>query len=92
LLVTSARIPVRVRVSARRNDVGGIRDGVLNVRVAAPAVEGRANEALCRLLAKRLRVPRSSVTIVRGHRSRDKLIEIEGVDYPTLLDALTQQD
>jgi uncharacterized protein YggU (UPF0235/DUF167 family) len=62
---------------------------VLIVRVAAPPVEGRANDALCRLVAKRLRIPRSSVTIVRGHRSRDKVIAIDGLDYPTVLDALT---
>ena len=65
---------------------------MLIVRVAAPAVEGRANEALCRLLAKRLRVPKSSVTILRGHRSRDKLIEIDGLDERTVLDALTERD
>jgi uncharacterized protein len=57
--------------------------------VAAPVVEGRANEALCRLLANRLRVPRSSVAIVRGHRSRHKVIEIDCLDDRTLLDALT---
>jgi uncharacterized protein len=89
--VTSARIPARVQPSSRQNDVVGIRNGVLIVRVAAPAVEGRANEALRRLLAKQLRVPRSSVAIVRGHRSRDKVIEIEGLDYSTVLDALAER-
>jgi uncharacterized protein (TIGR00251 family) len=64
---------------------------VLIVRVVAPAVEGRANEAVRRLLAKQLRVSRSSVTIVRGQGSRDKVIEIEGVDYPTAVAALTPQ-
>jgi uncharacterized protein YggU (UPF0235/DUF167 family) len=59
--------------------------------VAAPAVEGRANEALRRLLAKQLRVPRSSVTIVRGHRSRDKVVEVDGLDYVTVVAALTPQ-
>jgi uncharacterized protein YggU (UPF0235/DUF167 family) len=65
-----------------------MRAGVLAARVTAPASEGRANEALCRLLAKRLRLPRSSVTVVRGHRSRDKLLEIDGLDSTTLLERL----
>jgi uncharacterized protein (TIGR00251 family) len=63
---------------------------VLVVRVSAPAIDGRANTSLCRLIAKRLRIPSSSVRIVRGQRSRDKVIEIDGLDHPKLLEALTQ--
>lgn len=63
-----------------------MREGVLLVRVAAPALEGRANRALCRLLAKRLHVASSHVSVVQGQRSRDKLIHIEGIDQ-TLVDA-----
>jgi uncharacterized protein len=88
--VSSARISVRVQPSARRDELIGIRDGVLTVRVTAPAIKGRANEALTRLLAKRLAVSRSAVTVIRGHRSRDKLVQVEGLDHPTLLKALTQ--
>ena len=58
------------------------------MRVAAPAFDGRANRALCRLLAKRLGVGPSSVTIVRGQRSRDKLVQVEGVDQAALDAAL----
>lgn len=86
--MTSSRIRLRVQTSARRDEVVAVRDGVLLVRVAAPAVEGRANESLRRLVAKRLGVPKSAITIIRGHRSRDKLIEIDGVDQSTLLAAL----
>jgi uncharacterized protein (TIGR00251 family) len=88
--VSSARISVRVQPSARQEELVGIRDGVLTVRVRAPAIEGRANEALRRLLAKRLGVSRSAVTVIRGHRSRDKVIQIEGLDHPTLLKELTE--
>jgi uncharacterized protein YggU (UPF0235/DUF167 family) len=63
---------------------------VLIIRVTAPAIEGRANESVSRLVAKRLRVPRSSVTIIRGQRSRDKVIEIDGLDHPTLLGVLAE--
>jgi uncharacterized protein (TIGR00251 family) len=88
LAVTSARIAVRVQARARRDELVAIREGVLLVRVTAPALDGRANRGLCRLLAKRLGVARSSVTIIRGQHSRDKLVQVEGVDQATLDDAL----
>jgi hypothetical protein len=59
------------------------------VRVTAPPVDGRANEALCRLLAKRAGVARGRVTVVRGERSRDKLVRIEGLGEPELRRALS---
>jgi uncharacterized protein len=90
--VSSATIPLRVQASARISELVGLRDGVLVVRVTAPAIEGKANEAVRRLVAKRLRVPRSSVTIVRGHRSRDKVIQIDGVDQSALLDAIAAEN
>jgi hypothetical protein len=79
---------VRVRANARRDEFVGVRAGTLLVRIAAPALDGRANRALCRLLAKRVGVPPSSVTIARGQRSRDKLVQIEGVDQAALDAAL----
>jgi uncharacterized protein (TIGR00251 family) len=88
--VSSSRIPLRVQASARHDEIVGNRDGVLLVRVAAPAIDGRANESVRRLLAKRLRVPRSSVSIVRGHRSRDKVIAIDGIEQSALLAALEE--
>lgn len=81
-------IRVRVTPRAKRNEIAGWRDGVLQVRVAAPPVEGRANDAVCKLLAKRLRVPRSSVQVVRGESARDKTIDIEGLTEEDLKRAL----
>jgi uncharacterized protein (TIGR00251 family) len=75
----SAKIRVRVQPRARRDEIVGERDGVLVVRVAAPPLEGRANDAVCRLLAKRAGVGRTRVTVLQGERSRDKLVRIEGV-------------
>jgi len=88
--VSGAKVSVRVQANARRDELVGIRDGVLVVRVAAPALDGRANRALCRLLAKRLGVGPSSVTIVRGQRSRDKVIQVDGVDQAALEAALRE--
>jgi uncharacterized protein YggU (UPF0235/DUF167 family) len=53
---------------------------VLPVRVTAPPVDGRANAALCRLLARELGVARTRVTVVGGHTSREKVVAVEGVD------------
>jgi uncharacterized protein len=82
--VSSSRISVRVRAGANRDEVVGVVDAALLVRVAAPAHEGRANRALCRLLSKRLAVAPSRVAIVRGQRSREKLVEVDGIDQATL--------
>lgn len=78
--VAAARISVRVQARARRDEIAAVRDDMIIVRVTAPALEGRANRAVCRLLAERVGVPPSHVTIVRGERQRDKLLELRGVD------------
>ncbi len=75
-----ARIAVRVQARARRDEIAAVRDGVLVVRVTAPALEGRANRAVRRLVAERLGVAPTQVTIVRGERSRDKVLEVGGID------------
>ena len=86
--VATSTIAVRVQANAGRNELVGVREGLLVVRVAAPALDGRANRAVCRLLAKRLGVPPSKLTIMRGQRSRDKTIQVEDVDQATLDNAL----
>jgi uncharacterized protein (TIGR00251 family) len=79
-----AQIRVRLQPRARRNEIVGERDGAVLVRVTAPAVEGRANDALCRLISKRAGVGRRSVTIARGARSRDKLVVVDGREIGAL--------
>jgi uncharacterized protein (TIGR00251 family) len=88
--MTEARIVVRLQARAHRDELVGVRDGVLLARVSAPPVDGRANRALCRLIARRAGVAASRVTIVRGERSRNKLVRVDGVDRSTLNDALRQ--
>ncbi len=82
--MSSARIAVRLQPRASRDELVAIRDGVLIARVTAPALEGRANHALCRMLAKRLDVAPSRVVLARGERSREKLIEIDGIEQAEL--------
>jgi uncharacterized protein len=86
--MADAQIMVRLQARARGEEVMGIRDGVLLARVSAPPVDGRANRALCRLIARRAGVAPSKVAILRGQRSRDKLIRVQGIDSAALLDAL----
>ncbi|HET9402215.1 MAG TPA: DUF167 domain-containing protein [Candidatus Acidoferrales bacterium] len=70
---------VRVQPRASASEIVGEVQGALKIRVTAPATEGRANEALCRFLAARLKAPQSAVRIVRGEHSRTKQLEIRGV-------------
>ena len=69
-------ISVRVQPNARATEVAGTLEGRLKVRVAAPAVEGRANTLLIEFLRKKLDVPASRLSIVRGIRGRSKSIEV----------------
>jgi uncharacterized protein YggU (UPF0235/DUF167 family) len=57
----------------------GRHDGAWKIRVTAPAESGRANDAVVRLLAETLALPRSSVTLVSGHTTRDKVVELADV-------------
>ena len=68
--------------------MAGFEGGVLRIRLNAPPVEGKANEALVRFLAKALRVPRSRVTLVTGERGRTKIVRIEGVTTEEAVAAL----
>ncbi|MGO9640557.1 MAG: DUF167 domain-containing protein [Candidatus Acidiferrales bacterium] len=69
---------VRVQPRASREEIAGVHDGALKVRLTAPPVEDRANEALRRFLAARLKVAVSAVRIAAGERNRTKRVEIVG--------------
>jgi hypothetical protein len=79
---------VRLQPRASRDEVIGERAGSTVVRVTAPPVGGEANAALVRLIAKRAGVAKSRVSIVRGQRSRDKLVRVQGLDDAELRRAL----
>lgn len=70
---------VRAQPGARRTEVTGVHDGALKVRIAAPPVDDRANEALIVFLAKAFDLRRSSVTIRSGSTSRRKRVKLDDV-------------
>jgi hypothetical protein len=84
---------VAVQPGARRSELTGLHDGALRVRVAAPPIEGRANDALCEWLARQLHCARRQVRVLRGDTSRRKQV---AVDLPPpqvrpCIDALLEQ-
>ncbi|WP_404424840.1 DUF167 domain-containing protein [Nibricoccus sp. IMCC34717] len=78
-------LEVRVLPNAPRSEFAGWLGSVAKIRIHAPALEGRANEALCLFVAEALGLPRRSVTLLRGEKSRLKVVRIEGLDTPTQL-------
>jgi uncharacterized protein len=82
---TDVRFAVRLTPRAAVDRVDGVIDGVLRVRVGAPAVEGAANNALIRLIAEELGVPRSDVRIVAGAASRQKLVVVDAGDTEAIV-------
>jgi uncharacterized protein (TIGR00251 family) len=72
-------LAVRVAPRASRDAIEGEYQGALKVRLTAPPIDDRANEALRHLLARRLKVPVSAVRIVAGEKSRTKRVSIAGV-------------
>jgi uncharacterized protein (TIGR00251 family) len=79
-----AALAIRVTTRARRNEIVEIlNDGTVKVRLKAPPVEGKANQALIEFMAQILEVPKSRVEIVAGETGRDKLVSVLDIDAET---------
>ncbi|MBZ5527196.1 MAG: DUF167 domain-containing protein [Acidobacteriia bacterium] len=78
-------VAVRVQPRASKDEIAGEWNGALKIRLRAPAVEDRANEALCEYLAGVLKTPKAAVRILSGERSRTKRVEIRGVSAQQVL-------
>jgi uncharacterized protein (TIGR00251 family) len=81
LLATGTGIRLRLRLQPRAatTELVGVHGDALKVRVAAPPVDGAANEALVRFLAEQLEVPRSAVRVESGAGSRTKVVAVDGI-------------
>lgn len=76
----SCTLELKTIPNAPRNEVVGWLGTALKVKVHAPALDGRANDALLDFLAGELDLPRRSLTLLRGEKSRQKLIRLDGLD------------
>jgi uncharacterized protein (TIGR00251 family) len=74
-----ATIPVHISPNAKTDTVVGAHGDAIKIKLRAPAVEGKANTALCRFLAEKLSIPQRAVILEHGERSRDKMIRIDGL-------------
>lgn len=78
--MAGARLRLRVVPGARRSEIVGRHGDAWKIRVTAPPDRGAANDAVLELLAKALGVPRGGVRLVSGHGSRDKMVELTGLE------------
>lgn len=81
-------ISVRVYPNAAVNEMAGFIDGVFRIKVAAPPVKGKANKELLAFLSQLLGVSKSRINITRGHTTRNKLIEIDGLSQEDIIERL----
>ncbi len=79
---------VQLQPRASRNQIVGLQGDALKVKLTAPPVDGKANKALLKFLAKKLGVSKSRLQIIAGHTSREKQIEVQGIKEAGLLNRL----
>jgi uncharacterized protein (TIGR00251 family) len=77
---STTRVRLRISPGSRKTELAGRHGDGWKVRVSAPPEDGRANDAVLELLAKRLGLPRRALSIVSGHKARDKVVEMSGID------------
>lgn len=83
-----ALLLLRVAPNARRSEVVGPYGDAIKVKIHAPAVDGKANEALREFLADRLQISARDIEFVSGEKSRDKTLSVEGLDIATVRERL----
>ena len=83
------RIGVIAHPGANSNTIKGIHNGMLKIDITAPPEKGKANDAIIKLLAKKLGIAKSSIEIVSGETSRKKIILLRGIDRESLISIVT---
>lgn len=83
-----ATLQVHVVPNAKANQIAGEHGDAIKIKLRAPAIEGKANAALIAFLSDRLRIPTQQVALLKGHKSRDKVIRIDGVTQDQLRERL----
>jgi uncharacterized protein len=85
---TGLEVPLHVQVRARRDEIAGLHNGALKLRISAPPVDDAANRAIIAFFASLLAIPKSKLKIVAGQKSRDKVLRIEGITLDELRSCL----
>lgn len=83
-----ATLSVRVVPRSSKEGVAGLEGSVVRIRLNAPPVEGQANDALVRFLAKALGVPKRRIVLVTGEKGRNKIVRVDGLTREAALSAL----
>jgi len=91
-MANACLIPIKAVPNAPRSEIVGWHGGALKIRIHAPPVEGRANEAICSFVAECLGIPKRAVSIARGNTSRLKQLRIEGLLEQDVLSRLVGED
>jgi uncharacterized protein (TIGR00251 family) len=86
--MTDTKLAVRLQPRAHRDELVGLHNGVVVARVCAPPVDGEANHALCRLIARSAGVAPARVSVIAGKQGRLKLLRVVGIDHASLIEAL----
>ena len=73
-------LTLHIQPGAKKTEFAGLHGDALKIRLAAPPVDGKANDALIKFIAETLRLPRSAVNLKGGHSSRRKVLEVLGAD------------
>ena len=87
-----AILRVHVVPNAKVDSVVGVHGGAIKIKLRAPAVEGKANAALISFLAEQLNISRGAIALERGHKSRDKLIRVNGLSQEDVRNRLRKRD
>lgn len=87
-----ARLVVHIKPNARQNQITTFKEGVLEVRVAAPPVEGKANEALIKFLSECLGVGKSRLAIEKGMTGRMKTVSVQGLSQAQATERLKRMN
>ncbi len=84
------KIAIQAHPGARRNEVMRHIDGVWHIKIAAPAIEGKANLELVEYLSKILGVPKSRISLLKGATGKHKLIDIDGMTADEIFNAIEE--
>jgi uncharacterized protein (TIGR00251 family) len=84
----SCTFDIHLKPRAKKNNISIGNNGVLEISVTSPPIDNKANEHLIKLLSQKLKVPKSSIEIIRGNHSREKSIEILSISRENALERL----